>query len=123
MSDSIWFSLFGSKPSCPVKLTTDETQLIMAVTVFAMKRVAPARASYLTTEGKLPSVDRLLLRRDIYFGGSISREDLAFLAPYIDEWINGNAPPENLPAEYHDWRPDTLRSLKDRMLTEGLWPN
>ncbi|MDR3469262.1 MAG: hypothetical protein P4M07_25315 [Xanthobacteraceae bacterium] len=53
---------------------------------------------------------------------SISREDLVFLAPYIDEWITGHAPPLNLPAEYHDWRPDELRAFKQRMKQEGLWP-
>ncbi len=40
----------------------------------------------------------------------ISRDDLAFLAPYIDDWIAGKAPPQGLPPEYYDWRPDTLGS-------------
>ena len=53
----------------------------------------------------------------------ISRAELAFLAPYIDEWIAGLAPPQNLPAEYPDERPDELRALKVRMQKEGLWPD
>jgi hypothetical protein len=57
------------------------------------------------------------------FHRSISREDLEFLAPYIDEWIAGQAPQQNLPAEYPDERPQQLRALKERMQQEGLWPN
>ena len=56
------------------------------------------------------------------FRHSISRDDLAFLAPYIDEWIAGKAPRQNLPVEYPDERPERLRALKQRMQQEGLWP-
>ena len=52
----------------------------------------------------------------------ISRDDLEFLVPYIDEWIAGQAPPQNLPAGYPDERPERLRALKERMQREGLWP-
>ncbi|WP_212356818.1 hypothetical protein [Bradyrhizobium jicamae] len=54
---------------------------------------------------------------------SISRHDLAVIAPVIDEWIQGRLPPQNLPAEYEDFRPRTLQAFKARMQTEGLWPN
>jgi hypothetical protein len=53
---------------------------------------------------------------------SISREDLAILAPYIDEWIEGRLPSQNLPAEYEDHRPRVLLAFKRRLQSEGLWP-
>jgi hypothetical protein len=56
------------------------------------------------------------------FHRPISRDDLEFLAPYIEEWIAGQAPPQNLPAEYPDERPEELRALRERMQKERLWP-
>jgi hypothetical protein len=53
---------------------------------------------------------------------SIPREDLAILAPYIDEWIEGRLPPQNLPAEYEDYRPRVLLAFKQRLQSEGRWP-
>ena len=53
---------------------------------------------------------------------SMSRGDLAILAPFIDEWIEGRLPPQNLPAEYEDHRPAILRAFKQRLQSEGLWP-
>jgi hypothetical protein len=52
----------------------------------------------------------------------ISVEDLATLAPYIDQAINGEWPRQNLPDDYEDWRPAALRGFKERMKAEGLWP-
>lgn len=54
---------------------------------------------------------------------SISRGDLAVLAPYIDEWIEGKLPPQNLPSEYEDTRPAVLRTFKQRLQSEGRWPH
>jgi len=57
-----------------------------------------------------------------YFSpGTISRDDLIKLAPYIDDWLNGNAPPFELPAEY-DRRIEFLDSFKRRMVSSGVWP-
>lgn len=57
-----------------------------------------------------------------YFSsGTISRDDLILLAPYIDEWLNGNAPPFELPAEY-DRRIEFLDGFKKRMVSSGVWP-
>jgi hypothetical protein len=53
---------------------------------------------------------------------SISRGDLTVLAPYIDEWIEGKLPPQNLPAEYEDIRPKVLLAFKQRLRAEGRWP-
>lgn len=50
----------------------------------------------------------------------ISRSDLAVLAPFIDQVIEGKGPPLNLPAEYEDWRPALLSNFKARMQVEGL---
>ena len=57
------------------------------------------------------------------FMKGISGTDLALLAPYIDEWIDGNLPPQNLPAEYEDYRPRTLLAFKQRLQAKGLWPH
>jgi hypothetical protein len=54
--------------------------------------------------------------------GSIPIEELRVLSPFIDRMIDGNGPPQNLPSDYTDWRPETLRRFKDRMIAEGLWP-
>jgi len=54
--------------------------------------------------------------------GSIPVEELALLAPFIDLVIDGQGPPQNLPADYDDTRPETLRRFKQRMQSEDLWP-
>ncbi len=53
--------------------------------------------------------------------GTISRDDLILLAPYIDDWLNGNTPPFELPAEY-DRRIDFLNDFKRRMVSSNVWP-
>jgi hypothetical protein len=53
----------------------------------------------------------------------ISRAYLTLLAPYIDEWIDGHLPPQDLPAEYEDYRPRTLLAFKQRLQAKGLWPH
>jgi hypothetical protein len=54
--------------------------------------------------------------------GSIPVEELRILSPFIDRMIEGKGPPQNLPNEYKDERPETLKRFKDRMIAEGLWP-
>ena len=71
--------------------------------------------------------NQLLFANPLMFRGivalqSISREDLSVLAPYIDEWIEGGLPPQNLPAEYEDYRPRVLLGFKQRLQSEGRWP-
>jgi hypothetical protein len=71
--------------------------------------------------------NQLLFANPLMFRGivalqSISREDLAVLAPYIAEWIEGRLPPQNLPAEYEDYRPPVLLGFKQRLQSEGRWP-
>lgn len=57
-----------------------------------------------------------------YFSpGTISRDDLILLAPYIDDWLAGNAPPFGLPAEY-DRRIEFLDGFKKRMVSSNEWP-
>jgi hypothetical protein len=57
-----------------------------------------------------------------YFSpGTISRDDLFLLAPYIDDWLDGNAPPFELPAEY-DRRLEFLDGFKKRMVSSAVWP-
>jgi hypothetical protein len=108
-----------------VKLTIDEGDVIVQVALDAMQRLGspPPWKNILTiarlwsaysSAAKLPAL--------LPFRRRISRDDLAFLAHHIDEWLAGKVPPRNLPSEYRDWRPDTLRSFKDRMVRESLWP-
>ncbi len=52
----------------------------------------------------------------------LPRAELAVLAPFIDEIIEGRGPPLNLPPEYEDYRPRVLAAFKARMTAEGLWP-
>jgi hypothetical protein len=114
-------------PDKSVKLSNDEFGTLVGVANYALKKLGrPTPSSGLPTD--LQSMDRYL-RSDMFnpisqlFPRYISRAELAFLAPYIDEWIAGLAPPQNLPAEYPDERPDELRALKVRMQKEGLWPD
>jgi len=140
MGTSLWESIKKSRDARlrrgpiarPVKLTLDEISLIVLVANYAMDQLGrPRLNSTLPEEGQPRSVVEMYNLNaiaDMIFWPfpirrSITRADLAFLSPYIDEWIAGKALPQNLPAEYHDWRPDTLRSFKERMLKEGLWPS
>jgi hypothetical protein len=56
-----------------------------------------------------------------YSPGTISHDDLIVLAPYIQDWLNGNPPPFDLPAEY-DRRLEFLDGFKKRMVSFGFWP-
>lgn len=113
----------------PVRLTSDEFDTIVGVANYALKRLGrPSLSKSRPADGILRSVIDVL-RYDainplgfLPFRRLISREDLEFLAPYIDEWIAGQAPPQNLPAEYPDERPEELRAFRERIQSEGLWP-
>ena len=113
-------------PDKSVKLSNDEFMTLVGVANYALKQLGRSNSYGLATD--LPSMYRSF-RGDMFNPISdilpryISRADLAFLAPYIEEWIAGNAPPQNLPAEYPDERPDQLRALKQRMQEQRLWPN
>jgi hypothetical protein len=114
-------------PDKSVKLSNDEFSTLVGVASYALKKLGrPTPFGGLPTE--LPSMVQYL-RSDMFnpisdlFPRYISRAELAFLAPYIDDWIGGQAPPQNLPAEYPDERPDRLRALKQRMQQQDLWPN
>jgi hypothetical protein len=113
----------------PVRLTSDEFDTIVGVANYALKRLGRPNLLKARPTDVLCSVVEVL-RYDainplgaLPFRRSISRHDLEFLASYIDEWIAGQAPPQNLPAEYPDERPEQLRALKERMQQEGLWPD
>src|ERR1051325_1268791 len=55
-------------------------------------------------------------------GARISAQDVAVLAPFIDQFIAGDGPPSILSVEYEDERPALLGAFKARMQAEGLWP-
>ncbi len=113
-----------------VRLTSDEFDTIVGVANYALRQLGrPDLLQSRPADNVLSSVINVI-RYDainplgfLPFRRLISRADLEFLAPYIDEWIAGHAPPQNLPAEYPDERPDRLRSLKERMQKEGFWPD
>jgi hypothetical protein len=110
-----------SRPRLPIRFKTyDELYAVQEVVRWASKHLGlPHRGDrrLLTTRALFTqTIDFLPMR-------SISREDLAVLAPFIDEWIEGKAPPQNLPAEYEDYRPSTLLAFKRRLVSEGVWPS
>lgn len=113
-----------SPPDRSVKLSSDEFGTLVGVTNYALKKLGRLTLS----SAVMPSM-ALQMRRNMLNPISdilpqyISRAELSFLAPYIDDWIAGLAPPQNPPAEYPDERPDQLRALKQRMQQQGLWPN
>ena len=112
-----------------VRLTSDYFDTIVGVANYALKRLGRPNLIMATPTDVLRSVIEVIRYDGINplgalpFRRSISLDDLEFLAPYIDEWIAGQAPPQNLPAEYPDERPEQLRALKERMQKDGLWPD
>jgi len=115
-------------PDKSVKLSNDEFTTLVRVANYALKKLGrPTLSSGLPADILQNMVG--YLRSDMFNPISdllpryISRAELAFLAPYIDDWIAGHAPPQNLPVEYPDERPDQLLRLKHRMQQECLWPH
>lgn len=109
------------RPRFPIRFKTyDELDAVGQVVRLALRRLGLPRRG----DRRLLKARALVFMRGFTFlpMWSISREDLAVLAPFIDEWIDGKAPPQNLPAEYEDLRPKTLLAFKRRLLSEGLWP-
>lgn len=120
-----------------IKLVSDdEAKVILEVADDAAGRLGwpPIRRGASAKNSRLPkSIWTLQSRHNLgnsgflrrlmnYFSpGTISRDDLIFLAPYIDDWLNGNAPPFGLPAEY-DRRIEFLDDFKKRMVSSGVWP-
>jgi hypothetical protein len=121
-----------------IKLVSDdEAKVILEVADDAADRLGwpPIRRGP-SANSRLPkSIWTLQFRQNLSYGnsgflgklmnyfspGTISRDDLILLAPYIDEWLNGNAPPFELPAEY-DRRIEFLDGFKKRMVSSGVWP-
>jgi hypothetical protein len=114
----------------PIKLVSDdEAKVILEVANDAADRLGGPFANSRLSK----SISTLQLRQSHSYGssivklmnyfspGTISRDDLMLLAPYIDDWLNGNAPPFDLPAEY-DRRIEFLDGFKKRMVSTDLWP-
>jgi len=119
-------------------VSDDEAEVILEVARDAAGRLGwPPISASLSASGRLPTISTLLFRQSLSYGGigggtigklmnyfspgSISHDDLVILAPYIDDWLNGNAPPFELPAEY-DRRIEFLDGFKKRMVSSGVWP-
>jgi hypothetical protein len=136
MGTSLWESIKQSQAARlgrgpitrPVKLTIDEADLLRLIAFYMLEmRGLTPDAATLMSEGLRSVSEMVTINRGRAYSisfpwrRSISREDLEVLAPYIDEWID-RPPPQDLPSEYYDWRPDVLTPFKARMLKEGLWP-
>jgi hypothetical protein len=106
-------------PSMPVTFKNlDEERAVYGVALWASKQM-----------GIKPGDPRLkcslylwAYSSNLNWMGRIPIEELALLSPFIDLIIEGKGPPRNLPAEYEDTRPEKLKRFKERMQTEGLWP-
>lgn len=99
--------------------TYDEVDVVAGVMLWAAAKVPGRHGQALRVQAQAmanpPSYFLPIIQ-------SIRRDDLAILAPYIDEWIEGKLPPQNLPAEYEDYRPRTLLAFKHRLQARGEWP-
>lgn len=111
----------SARRNMPVKFKTfDELNSVGDVLIWARNQVAPddpRRKALMLLFVRIPSsplTPPSLVR--------MSTQELALVAPFIDECIAGRGPPLNLPAEYEDWRPAALAAFKARMQAEGLWP-
>jgi hypothetical protein len=87
----------------PIRLKSDEFDTIIGVANYALKRLGRSELSKERPTDLLLSVTEAL-RHDTFnrlaflpFHRSISRDDLEFLAPYIDDWIAGEPPPRTFP--------------------------
>jgi hypothetical protein len=96
--------------------TFDEVAVVKELMFWAAQRLPDREGRLFTAKATMLQPTALVALQ------SISREDLAVLAPFIDEWIDGKAPPQNLPAEYEDYRPRTLLAFKQRLQSKELWP-
>jgi hypothetical protein len=97
--------------------TSDEVAVVKQLMFWAAQRLPDREGRILTAKATVLSPS------DIVALQSIAREDLAILVPFIDEWIDGKAPPQDLPAEYEDYRPRTLLAFKRRLQSRKLWPS
>jgi hypothetical protein len=96
--------------------TLDEVAVVKELMFWAAPKV-PGRTGHMLYASALCIAPFEIARLQ-----SMSREDLAVLAPFVDEWVEGRLPPQNLPAEYEDFRPRTLLAFRQRLQSEGLWP-
>jgi hypothetical protein len=127
----------GGPMACEtIKLASDdEANLILEVAKDVAARLGGAPPAMGFSTNPLKSIRALALRQNMNHGagasigmlinyfnpGTISRDDLTVLAPYIDDWLNGNPPAFDLPAEY-DRRIEFLNGFKERMVASGVWP-
>jgi len=94
--------------------TLDEVAVIQELMFWVARQAPEQRYPLLFASTLMP--------RGIVALQSITPKELAILAPYIDEWIAGKLPPQNLPAEYEDYRPRVLLGFKQRLQSKGQWP-
>ena len=97
--------------------TFDEVAVVKELMFWAAQQLPDREGRILTAKAMMLRPTELVALR------SISREDLAVMVPFIDEWIDGKAPPQDLPAEYEDYRPRTLLAFKRRLQSKDLWPS
>jgi hypothetical protein len=112
----ILLRLGGNRPvGCK---TSDEASALRDVARWARDQVSRydwRREGLALLSARIPTVAFPLFVR-------LSTDDLALLAPFIDQCIAGKELPAYLSGEYEDWRPAALAAFKARMQAEGLWP-
>lgn len=116
----VWVALaFVRSMRMPVTFKSlDEQRLIYSVALWAAKELNKKPG-----DGQLRySLNLWAYSVNYCWMGSIPVDELRILSPFIDLMINGKGPPQNLPNEYKDERPDMLTRFKDRMKAEWLWP-
>lgn len=123
----------------PIKLVSDdEAMVILQVADDAARRSGwlPNRRGSSANPPMPKSISNLRFRYSVgsgpgrlitelisYFSpGTISRDDLILLAPYIDDWLNGNAPPFSLPAEICAAYPRSLSFALRQRVTRTFYP-
>ncbi len=116
---ALWIWIIANRRSFIWFKTYDEAEVIAGLMHWVAEKVPEPRRRSLQRQVQLMSA----YPYSPPFIKGISREDLALLAPYVDEWIDGRLPPQNLPAEYEDYRPRTLRAFKQRLRAKGQWPH
>jgi hypothetical protein len=112
--------LWSKRLSLPIRfISFDELTAVTDVARWANQQIPtgdPHKATILY-------IFNTLWPANMPYGIRLSKEEMAVLAPYVDRFIAGEAPPWNMPAEYFDWRPDALKAFRQRLKAEGSWPD
>ncbi len=116
---ALWAWIVANRRSFIWFKTYDEVEVFAGLMSWAAEKVPEPHARAFRAQAQITNANLYIPP----FMRCISRADIALLAPYIDEWIDGRLQPQNLPTEYEDYRPRTLLAFKQRLQAKGLWPH